>query len=111
MKKSRLVIVGVVAASLGALLPIALAVGAAQTGVARSDFALLAGVIELVQQDYVHPVGSAELTKDALKGMLNRLDPHSDYMDEQEFKEISSTWPGSSAASASRSASRTACRR
>ena len=44
-------------------------------------------MIELVQHDYVHPIGSGDLTKDALKGMLNRLDPHSDYMDEQEFKE------------------------
>jgi len=43
-------------------------------------------VIQLVERDYVHPVGPHELTKDALKGMLNRLDPHSDYMDEQEFK-------------------------
>jgi carboxyl-terminal processing protease len=41
----------------------------------------------LVQRDYVHPVDSATLTDDALKGMLNRLDPHSDYMNEQEFRE------------------------
>ena len=42
-------------------------------------------MIQLVQRDYVHPIGSDELTKDALKGMLSRLDPHSDYMDAQEF--------------------------
>jgi carboxyl-terminal processing protease len=52
-----------------------------------SNLALLAGVIQLVERAYVHPISSDELTKDALKGMLNRLDPHSDYMDEQEFKE------------------------
>jgi carboxyl-terminal processing protease len=52
-----------------------------------SDLDLLAGVIQLVHRDYVHSVGSDELTKEALKGMLNHLDPHSDYMDEQEFEQ------------------------
>jgi len=94
MRKSRLIIVGVVAATIGAALPIALAIGAAQSTISRSDLGLLAGVIELVQRDYVHPVGSSELTKDALKGMLNKLDPHSDYMDEQEFKETSADMSG-----------------
>ena len=52
-----------------------------------ADLALIGGVIELVEGRYVHPVGPEELTTDALKGMLSRLDPHSDYMDESEFKE------------------------
>jgi C-terminal peptidase prc len=64
------------------------AIGASsRSGPSVSNLALLNGVIELVQRDYVHPVGPDELTKDALKGMLSRLDPHSDYMDESEFKE------------------------
>ena len=41
------------------------------------------------------PVGEDELTKDALKGMLTRLDPHSDYMDEQEFKRSQADMAGS----------------
>jgi carboxyl-terminal processing protease len=59
------------------------------------DVALLAGVIEFVHRAYVHPVGSDELTKDALKGMLTRLDPHSDYMDAQEFKQSQADLSGS----------------
>jgi carboxyl-terminal processing protease len=86
MIKSRLAIVGVVAACLTAL-PVAYAIGARNSGVSPTDLALLDGVIQLVEHDYVHPVNSHTLTKDALKGMLNRLDPHSDYMDEQEFKQ------------------------
>jgi carboxyl-terminal processing protease len=91
MPKSRLLIVGAVAAAVG-LLPIAIAKTASHPDqnkdkLTAGDLALIGGVIELVQHDYVHPIGSPELTKDALKGMLNRLDPHSDYMDEQEFKE------------------------
>src|SRR5690242_4481571 len=90
MPHARLLVVGAVAAAIG-ILPVAVAKTSrpepAKDRLSTSDLALLGGVIELVQHDYVHPVGSAELTKDALKGMLNRLDPHSDYMDEQEFKE------------------------
>jgi carboxyl-terminal processing protease len=64
------------------------AIGASsRAGPSLTNLALLNGVIELVQRDYVKPVGPDELTKDALKGMLSRLDPHSDYMDESEFKE------------------------
>jgi carboxyl-terminal processing protease len=97
MQKSRLLIVGVVAAAIGALPPSTGAFAAprnqsspAQSDLSKlstSDLALIGGVIQLVQHDYVHPVGSATLTDDALKGMLNRLDPHSDYMNEQEFRE------------------------
>jgi carboxyl-terminal processing protease len=35
----------------------------------------------------VHPIDSGKLTDDALKGMLSRLDPHSSYMTETEFRE------------------------
>ena len=65
-----------------------MAIGASsRAGPSLTNLALLNGVIELVQRDYVKPVGPDELTKDALKGMLSRLDPHSDYMDESEFKD------------------------
>ena len=86
MTKARLLIVSLVAAGIATAV-IANAIANQSEDGSTSDLALLAGVIQLVQHDYVHPVGSDELTKDALKGMLNRLDPHSDYMDEQEFKQ------------------------
>src|SRR5690349_24639082 len=71
------------------------AIGASsRPGPSLTNLALLNGVIELVQRDYVKPVGADELTKDALKGMLSRLDPHSDYMDESEFKESQSDLSG-----------------
>jgi len=55
----------------------------------NSDIALIVGVIDLVQRSYVHAIGPDQLAKDALKGMLSRLDPHSDYMDEKEFRQTS----------------------
>jgi carboxyl-terminal processing protease len=59
-----------------------------------SDLALIAGVMDLVKRNYVHPVEPHVLAEDALKGMLSRLDPHSDYMNEQEFKETVGTVRG-----------------
>jgi carboxyl-terminal processing protease len=84
MKHARLLVAGVVAAAVAAV-PLAVAIGARIEAPSASDLSLIDGVIQLVQRDYVHPVGARELTKDALKGMLNRLDPHSDYMDEREY--------------------------
>jgi carboxyl-terminal processing protease len=60
----------------------------------RNDLGLLAGVMQVVEQDYVHPVDSSQLTDAALKGMLSRLDPHSAYMTEQEFRESTEDMSG-----------------
>jgi carboxyl-terminal processing protease len=77
---------GLVAASVAAAM--------VSSGPSRSDLVLLAGVIQLVQRDYVHPIDSPELTEDALKGMLSRLDPHSAYMNEQEFHQSQQEFSG-----------------
>ena len=94
MTKARLLIVSLVAAGI-ATAAIANAVANQSEDGSTSDLALLAGVIQLVHRNYVHPIGSDELTKDALKGMLTRLDPHSDYMDDQEFKQSQADIAGS----------------
>jgi carboxyl-terminal processing protease len=86
MRKSRLFVAGIVAAVLAMAYP-AITIGARSGGLSRTDLALIDGVVQLVERDYVHPVGPHKLTEEALKGMLSRLDPHSDYMDEEEFKE------------------------
>ena len=86
MKNSRLLFVGVLGAAL-TIGPLVGAFAARRAGPSQTDLALLDGVIQLVERDYVHKIDAHDLTKDALKGMLTRLDPHSDYMDEQEFKE------------------------
>lgn len=94
MTKFRLLVVGgLVAASIATVPLVAIAMQGSEP--AASDLGLLAGVIQLVQRDYVHPIGSGELTRDALKGMLGRLDPHSDYMDAQEFAQSQADIAGS----------------
>jgi carboxyl-terminal processing protease len=86
MTKSRMLFVGLLAAVSVVVAPFVTAIAMQGAGPAEADIALLTGVIQLVNRAYVHPIDSDELTKDALKGMLTRLDPHSDYMDEQEFR-------------------------
>jgi carboxyl-terminal processing protease len=94
MKKSVTLVAGVLAAVLAASAA-GIAIGAStRAGPSVANLALINGVIEIVQRDYVHTKTSDELTTDALKGMLTRLDPHSDYMDEAEFKESQSDLNG-----------------
>jgi carboxyl-terminal processing protease len=94
MIKSRVLLVSLLGAA-GIAVPVVTAVAMQGAEPAASNIALLAGVIQLVNRAYVHPIGQDELTKDALKGMLTRLDPHSDYMDEQEFKRSQADMAGS----------------
>jgi carboxyl-terminal processing protease len=86
MTRTRLIVASLVVSGLAAL-PVVTALAVQRSNQEMSDLALLVGVIGLVQREYVHPVSSGELTEDALKGMLTRLDPHSDYMDEQEYRQ------------------------
>lgn len=95
MIKLRSLIVIFIAAASAVAAPHIAALAMQRAGPAMPDVTLLAGVIEFVHQAYVHPVGSDELTRDALKGMLTRLDPHSDYMDAQEFKQSQADLSGS----------------
>ena len=86
MKRSHLRTLAIASAASAAIICLGLASAVATDG-PKTDVELLAGVMQLVQRDYVHPIDSSKLTGDALKGMLSRLDPHSAYMTEPEFRE------------------------
>ncbi len=45
--------------------------------------------LELVQRNYVENPDSKELVEGAIRGMIAGLDPHSSYMTERQFKEMS----------------------
>jgi carboxyl-terminal processing protease len=49
---------------------------------------LFGDVFELVRGEYVDPVSDKELIENAIKGMLVGLDPHSDYMSAEAFREM-----------------------
>ncbi len=53
-----------------------------------NELRTFAEVFSLIKQSYVEPVTDKKLIDEAIKGMLTGLDPHSDYMDPEEFKEL-----------------------
>lgn len=93
MTKPRLLIATALCACLVAI-PLFTAIAMQRDEPQAAELGLIRGVMQLVHRNYVHPIGSDELTNDVLKGMLNRLDPHSDYMDEAEFKQSQADMAG-----------------
>ncbi len=55
-----------------------------------TDIAIMAKAIELLRQDYVDEGKTSyhDLITAALKGMLSSLDPHSQYMDPNDFRDM-----------------------
>ncbi|MGI9344327.1 MAG: S41 family peptidase [Gammaproteobacteria bacterium] len=49
---------------------------------------LLAEVLERVKQEYVEPVEDRALIESAVRGMVTNLDPHSQFLDSDEYEEI-----------------------
>jgi carboxyl-terminal processing protease len=49
---------------------------------------LLAEVLERVKQDYVDKVDDHDLMESAIRGMVSALDPHSAFLDSDEYDEI-----------------------
>lgn len=52
------------------------------------ELRLFSEVLGIIRQNYVEPVGDAELLKNAIRGMLSGLDPHSAYLEKEEFQEL-----------------------
>lgn len=48
----------------------------------------------LIKKYYVKPVDDNVLFDNAIRGMVNGLDPHSSYLDEEEFKELETSTNG-----------------
>ncbi len=55
-----------------------------------SQIAIFAKAIQLLRQDYVdgNKTSYHDLITGAMKGMLSSLDPHSQYMDANDFREM-----------------------
>lgn len=47
-----------------------------------------------IKRYYVKPVDDKELFDNAIRGMVSSLDPHSSYLDEEEFKELQTSTSG-----------------
>ena len=51
-------------------------------------------VLDIVEESYVEDISRAELIEDSIKGMLEQLDPHSAYLDEEAYEEMQNTTAG-----------------
>jgi len=49
---------------------------------------IFSDVIETVEKNYVDPVDTRKLIEEAIKGMVNSLDPHSALLEPEEFEEL-----------------------
>ncbi len=72
---------------------LAVAQGAGQQDTSRL-LGLFDNVLARVQSDYVDPVTDRKLIDNALNGMLAGLDPHSAYMNEQQWHEMQTETKG-----------------
>jgi len=87
-KKAGLIGLG---ALLGVLLSLnfsAVAQREAKLPIPYEDLQLLSAVFGKIKSDYVEPVADEKLIKEAINGMVHGLDPHSDFLDAEAFKEL-----------------------
>ena len=87
-KKAGLIGLGTV---LGALLTLnfsAVAQREARLPIPYEDLQLLSAVFGKIKSDYVEPVSDDKLIREAINGMVRGLDPHSDFLDADAFKEL-----------------------
>jgi carboxyl-terminal processing protease len=84
--------------------PGSVAVAAASTATAapasRSDVPDLAEIeaftraFELIKRTYVDPVGNQPLMQSAIRGMLDGLDPHSEFLDQRQLRNLTEDTSG-----------------
>jgi len=67
----------------------------AEEGLALDKARLFAEVVERVKQDYLEPVDDSALLEAAIRGMVSDLDPHSQYLNADEYRDIRISTTGS----------------
>ncbi len=63
-------------------------------GVSMEDVQRFSTAISEIKKYYVKPVSDKELFENAIRGMLNGLDPHSSYLNETDFNELQTATNG-----------------
>jgi carboxyl-terminal processing protease len=61
----------------------------------QDEARLFAEVMARVKRDYIEPVDDAELLDNAIRGMVGDLDPHSEFLDADEYRDIRISTTGS----------------
>ncbi|RJQ49176.1 MAG: S41 family peptidase [Gammaproteobacteria bacterium] len=81
---------------LGAALGVSISLGAsvfaqreeARSGLPLDELRTFTDIFGKIKSDYVEPVEDKMLLVNAIRGMLSGLDPHSSYLDAEEFKDL-----------------------
>jgi len=60
----------------------------AQASLPFDDLRTFVQILDKVKAEYVEPVDDKTLLQNALRGMLSGLDPHSSYMNKEEYKDM-----------------------
>ena len=58
------------------------------------DLQTFVEILNRVKSDYVEPVKDETLLENAVRGMLAGLDPHSSYLDKEEYKDLNASTTG-----------------
>ncbi len=87
-KKAGLIGLGAVLGLLLSLNFSALADKDARLPIPYDDLQLFSAVFGRIKSDYVEAVPDDKLIKEAINGMVHGLDPHSDFLDEDAFREL-----------------------
>jgi len=59
-----------------------------EQGLPLNELRIFAEVFGRIKEDYVEPVDDRQLLKQAIRGMLAGLDPHSAYLSEEDYDEL-----------------------
>jgi carboxyl-terminal processing protease len=79
---------GVITLTLAAVLATQPRPALAEAGLPLQELRVFAEVFERIKQDYVETVDDRDLLNYAIEGMLSGLDPHSAYLDEDDYKDM-----------------------
>lgn len=63
-------------------------------GIPMEDVQRFSNAIAQIKQYYVNPISDKELFDNAIRGMLAGLDPHSNYLNEEEFNDLQTATSG-----------------
>jgi carboxyl-terminal processing protease len=93
-KKAGLVGLGVAAGILVSVNFSAIATREASLGLPLDDLRVMSDVFGKIKSDYVEAVPDKKLIREAINGMVSGLDPHSQFLDEEAFKELQTSTVG-----------------
>lgn len=89
MKQRTKLIIGLgLAFAFGGALEPGFGVAAEKATLPMQDLRAFAEIFGRIKQDYVEPVEDRELLEHAIRGMLSGLDPHSAYLNAEEYKSL-----------------------